>query len=88
MKVEKYLLQKGIKPHLKGFAYLSDAIEFCQKDKTLLRAITTKLYHKIAEVNKDTYTRVERAIRNAINVSGKKMTNSQFIATAIIELEN
>lgn len=87
MKVEKYLLEKGIKPQLKGFAYLSDAIEFCQKDKAYLRAIT-KLYNKIAEVNKDTYTRVERAIRNAINVSGKKMTNSQFIATAVIELKN
>ena len=87
MKVEQYLLQNGFKPNLKGFGYLSDAIEFCQKDKTCLRAII-KLYKKIAEVNKDTYTRVERAIRNAIYVSGKKMTNSQFIAMAVIELKN
>ena len=88
MNIEKYLLEKGIKPHLKGFAYLTDAIKFCQEDKSLLRAITSKLYNKIAEVNKDTNIRVERAIRNSIAVSGKKITNSEFIATAIIELKD
>ena len=86
MKIEKYLLNKGIQPHLKGFDYLLDAIRLCQKDKTYLRAITTRLYPDVAKMNNDTASKTERAIRHAIIKSKILKTNGEFIATAVIEL--
>lgn len=88
MKIEKYLFEKGIKPHLKGFDYLIQAIEMCKKDRSVLQKITTELYPTIAKTNNDTPSRSERAIRHAIRTTGEKITNSQFIGRAIIEIEN
>ena len=88
MKIEKYLFEKGIKPHLKGFDYLIQAIEICQKDKSVLRKITTELYPTIAKINNDTPSRSARAIRHAISTSKENVSNSEFIGRAVIELED
>lgn len=87
MDVKRYLLDRGIKPNLKGFDYLLCAIGLC-KDRVYIRNITKKLYPKIAEINDDTSSKVERAIRHAISQSDIQMCNSEFIARALIDLED
>lgn len=87
MDAKRYLLGKGVRPNLKGFDYLLCAIELC-KDKMYIRNVTKMLYPKIAEINNETASKVERAIRHAIYQSDVKMCNSEFIARALIDLEN
>ena len=85
MQVEKYLLGKGLKPHIKGFWYIVEAINLVRQDKIYLREVCSKLYPEIAEKYKDTASKVERAIRHSIFSAGTKMTNAEFIALAEIE---
>lgn len=88
MTIEKYLLEKGFKANLKGFYYLVEAIRICKEDKTLLRAIMSRLYPTLSKTFNDTDLRVERAIRYSLIKAKRPETNSQFIAKAVIELEN
>lgn len=61
--------QVSIKPNIKGYHYLRDAILLVLKDITFLSAITTKLYPSIAKRHNTTSQRVERAIRHAIETA-------------------
>lgn len=83
--IVNYLLECGIKPHIKGFNYLHRAIEITMANDNVMPPVTKILYPQIAEEFNDTYTRVERAIRHAIGQSKKEyknMTNGEFIARA------
>jgi len=86
-KIEKLLLEKDFKPNLKGFDYIVEAIELIQQDKEYLRSITKKLYPTIANNHNDTVSRVERAIRHAIQCAKIGNTNAEFLARTIIELK-
>ena len=72
----------GVPAHIKGYHYLRDAIIMVVEDIDLLGAVTKELYPAIAKANKTTPSRVERAIRYAIEVAwnrGKLETiNSLF----------
>ena len=72
----------GVPAHIKGYHYLRDAIIMVVEDIDLLGAITKELYPAIAKANNTTPSRVERAIRHAIEVAwnrGKLETiNSLF----------
>lgn len=59
----------GIQNHLLGYNYLVTAIEFVHGDRTLLRAFTKELYPAIAKMHATTASRVERAMRHAIEVA-------------------
>lgn len=59
----------GVPAHIKGYMYLREAIAMVYNDVELLGSITKILYPKIAEVYKTTPSRVERAIRHAIEVA-------------------
>ena len=59
----------GIPPHIRGYKYMRDAIVMVVHDMTLLKAITTQLYPRIAEKYDTRPTRVERALRHAIEVA-------------------
>jgi len=59
----------GIPPHIKGYQYLREAIMMVVHDIRLLNAITKELYPSIAEKYNTTASRVERAIRHAIEVA-------------------
>lgn len=87
VKIERYLLNKGIPPQIKGFRYMTTAIQLCQKNPDYLYSITKKLYPKVASTHHDTYSKAERAMRHAITFLGKSTTNSEFIGTALIELK-
>ncbi|MCQ4635833.1 sporulation transcription factor Spo0A [Anaerovorax odorimutans] len=59
----------GVPAHIKGYQYLRDAITMVVKDMDLLGAVTKELYPAIAQLNNTTPSRVERAIRHAIEVA-------------------
>lgn len=59
----------GVPAHIKGYQYLRDAILMVVEDVELLGAITKELYPAIAYKNRTTPSRVERAIRHAIEVA-------------------
>lgn len=59
----------GIPAHIKGYHYLRDAIIMAVEDMDVLNAITKILYPTIAKKHQTTSSRVERAIRHAIEVA-------------------
>lgn len=90
-----HLLQRfAMTPNYLGYKYLRAAINEAYHDPTAINRITTQLYPEIAEQFDTTPSRVERAIRHAIDVSwrksdyvreffpsGRRPVNSEFIAT-------
>lgn len=71
--LERYItdimLDVGVPAHLKGYHYLRDAILLTGKDMEVVTSVTKLLYPTIARRFKTTDQKVERAIRNAIEVS-------------------
>ena len=59
----------GVPAHIKGYMYLREAITMVVNDMELLSAVTKELYPSIAEKYNTTSSRVERAIRHAIEVA-------------------
>ena len=59
----------GIPAHIKGYHYLRDAIIMAVEDMDVLNAITKVLYPTVAKIHQTTASRVERAIRHAIEVA-------------------
>ncbi len=59
----------GVPAHIKGYQYLRDAIILSVEDGEIMCAITKRLYPAIAKKYKTTSSRVERAIRHAIEVA-------------------
>ncbi len=59
----------GVPAHIKGYQYLRDAIMMSVEDPTMISAITKILYPTIAKRFQTTSSRVERAIRHAIEVA-------------------
>lgn len=59
----------GVPAHIKGYQYLRDAIMMSVNDGEMLNSITKLLYPSIAKKHKTTPSRVERAIRHAIEVA-------------------
>ncbi len=71
--LERYItdvmLDVGVPAHLKGYHYLRDAILLSGRDMEVVSSVTKLLYPTIAKRFKTTEQKVERAIRNAIEVS-------------------
>ncbi|MGL5149971.1 MAG: sporulation transcription factor Spo0A [Clostridium sp.] len=59
----------GVPAHIKGYMYLREAITMVVNDMELLSAVTKELYPNIAKKYNTTASRVERAIRHAIEVA-------------------
>ncbi len=59
----------GIPAHIKGYHYLRDAIIMAVEDMDVLNAVTKVLYPTVAKKHHTTASRVERAIRHAIEVA-------------------
>ena len=68
-RVTNMLHEIGIPAHIKGYHYLRDAIIMAVKDMDVLNAITKILYPTVAKKYQTTSSRVERAIRHAIEVA-------------------
>lgn len=59
----------GVPAHIKGYQYLREAIILSVQDVEMLNSITKVLYPTVAKKNQTTPSRVERAIRHAIEVA-------------------
>jgi len=67
--VTKILHELGIPSHIKGYSYIRDAITMVYDNPSLIGGITKELYPEIGSKYDTSVTRVERAIRHAIEVS-------------------
>ena len=67
--VTEIIHEIGVPAHIKGYQYLRDAIIMSVTDMEMLNSITKILYPTIAEKYQTTASRVERAIRHAIEVA-------------------
>lgn len=67
--VTEMIHEIGVPAHIKGYQYLREAIIMSVEDTTVLSSITKILYPEIAKRFKTTPSRVERAIRHAIEVA-------------------
>lgn len=67
--VTRAIHEIGIPAHIKGYLYLRDAIMMVVERVELLGGITKELYPAVAEKYRTTPSRVERAIRHAIEVA-------------------
>jgi len=69
VRVTEVIHQIGVPAHIKGYQYLRVAIMMAVEDMEAVSAITKVLYPSIAKRFKTTASRVERAIRHAIEVA-------------------
>lgn len=76
--ITKVMLEVGVPAHLKGYHYLRDAIMLSGKDMEAVSSVTKLLYPTIAKHFKTTDQKVERAIRNAIEVSWMRGNSEIF----------
>jgi len=72
----KTMNDAGIPSHIKGYAYIKEAIIMVVRNKEYLNAITKELYPGIARKFDTTPSRVERAIRHSIEVAWKEGSQS------------
>lgn len=68
-KISKIFILVGIPPHIKGYSYLREGIKLAVYDPDVINNITKKLYPMIGEKYSTTPSKVERAIRHAIEVA-------------------
>lgn len=67
--VTEMILQIGIPAHIKGYQYIRDGIIMTVRQPEIINGVTKELYPAIAKKNETTASRVERAIRHAIEVA-------------------
>ena len=67
--VTKIIHQIGVPAHIKGYQYLRTAILLTIRDSDVINSVTKVLYPTVAKKYQTTTSRVERAIRHAIEVA-------------------
>ena len=68
-RVTSIIHEVGVPAHIKGYQYLREAIIIAVKDMDVINAVTKVLYPEVAKRFGTTASRVERAIRHAIEVA-------------------
>ncbi|MBO4980523.1 MAG: sporulation initiation factor Spo0A C-terminal domain-containing protein [Lachnospiraceae bacterium] len=76
--ITEIMLDIGVPAHLKGYHYLRDAILLTGRDMEVVSSVTKLLYPTVAKRFKTTDQKVERAIRNAIEVSWTRGNTDTF----------
>lgn len=67
--ISDIMRQIGVPAHIKGYQYLRTAIKLAVDDSEMLASVTKLLYPTVAKMYNTTASRVERAIRHAIEVA-------------------
>ncbi|MGN1365089.1 MAG: sporulation initiation factor Spo0A C-terminal domain-containing protein, partial [Victivallis vadensis] len=67
--ISDIMRQIGVPAHIKGYQYLRTAIKLSINDSEMLGSVTKLLYPTVAKMYNTTASRVERAIRHAIEVA-------------------
>jgi len=68
-KIANLFISVGIPAHIKGYQFLREAIKMTMESPDIINSITKRLYPGIAERYQTSPTKVERAIRHAIEVA-------------------
>jgi two-component system response regulator (stage 0 sporulation protein A) len=68
-KISGIFISIGIPPHIKGYAYLREGIKMTVENPSIINNVTKVLYPKIGEKYDTSASKVERAIRHAIEVA-------------------
>ena len=68
-KISNIFINVGIPPHIKGYCYLREGVKMAVKNPDVINNITKKLYPMIGEKYETSASKVERAIRHAIEVA-------------------
>lgn len=68
-KITKMLHSLGVPSHIKGYGYIRESVKLIYKNPYIANGITKELYPSVAKTYNTTSSRVERAIRHAIEVS-------------------
>lgn len=68
-RLSSIFIRAGIPPHIKGYQFLREAVKLAVAYPEMINSITKKLYPSIAEIFQTTPSKVERAIRHAIEVA-------------------
>lgn len=68
-RISNIFITIGIPPHIKGFSYLREGIKMAVENPAIINRVTKELYPKIGEKFSTTASKVERAIRHAIEVA-------------------
>ncbi len=68
-KISKIFINVGIPPHIKGYSFLREGVRLAVEDPEIINNITKRLYPAIGEKYQTTASKVERAIRHAIEVA-------------------
>ena len=76
--ITEIMLDIWVPAHLRGYHYLRDAILLSGRDMEVVSSVTKLLYPTIAKRFKTTDQKVERAIRNAIEVSWTRGNTETF----------
>ena len=71
-KISNIFISIGIPPHIMGYQYLREGIKMTIDDPSIINNVTKRLYPEIAAKFKTTPSKVERAIRHAIEVAWNK----------------
>ncbi len=67
--ITEIIHQIGVPAHIKGYHYLREAIKLSVKNDDIINSVTKLLYPTVAKKHNTTSSRVERAIRHAIEVA-------------------
>lgn len=69
IEITNLIHEVGVPAHVKGYKYLRDSITMAVNDPDIMSAVTKELYPLVATKNNTTASRVERAIRHAIEIA-------------------
>lgn len=69
LKITEIIHEIGVPAHIKGYHYLREAIILSVKNSDIINSVTKLLYPTVAKNHSTTASRVERAIRHAIEVA-------------------
>ncbi len=88
--VTNIIHEVGVPAHIKGYQYIREAITLAVQDMEVINSITKELYPTLAKKFKTTPSRVERAIRHAIEVAwsrGSLETNRMMFGNTVSPLK-
>lgn len=76
--ISELMLDMGVPAHLKGYRYIRTAVLLAEEDMKVVGSVTKLLYPEIAKQYNTTDGKVERAIRNAIEISWERGNKKTF----------
>ena len=87
-KISRIFIGMGIPPHIKGYNYLREGVKLAVATPEIINSITKKLYPSIGKKFNTSASKVERAIRHAIEVAWNRGRVENFNALFGVRIYN